>query len=80
MKWKLPDGRNRLNRLLLIGFAVVALSSCVAVKEYEKVYINDPNMKLSAAADQRFELNFQVYREAAAGANGGKSGGGCGCN
>lgn len=80
MKWKLPDGRNRLNRLLLIGFAVVALSSCVAVKEYEKVYINDPNMKLSAASDQRFELNFQVYREAAAGANGGKSGGGCGCN
>jgi hypothetical protein len=79
-KWKLPDGKNRLKRLLLIGFAVLALSSCVAVKEYEKVYINDPNMKLSAASDQRFELNFQVYREAAAGANGGKSGGGCGCN
>jgi len=79
-KWKLPDGRNSLKRLLLIGLAAAALSSCVAVKEYEKVYINDPNMKLSAAGDQRFELNFQVYREAAAGANGGKSGGGCGCN
>ena len=28
----------------------------------------------------RFETNFQAYREAAAGANGGKTGGGCGCN
>ena len=66
----------------LIGFALVLvlLSSCAGVKEYEKVYINDPNMKLSASQEQRFELNFQVYREAAAGANGGKSGGGCGCN
>jgi hypothetical protein len=50
------------------------------VKEYQKVYINDPDMKLSATSLERFEVNFQVYREAAAGANGGKSGGGCGCN
>lgn len=79
-KWRLQRGRNSLKLVLLIGLAMLALSSCVAVKEYEKVYINDPNMKLSAASDQRFELNFQVYREAAAGANGGKTGGGCGCN
>jgi len=26
------------------------------------------------------EQNFQSYREGASGANGGKSGGGCGCN
>jgi hypothetical protein len=37
-------------------------------------------MKLSARASERYETSFQVYREAAAGANGGKSGGGCGCN
>ncbi|WP_055444956.1 DUF4266 domain-containing protein [Lacinutrix himadriensis] len=55
-------------------------SSCVAVKEYEKVYINDPDMDLSQKKVDRFETNFQVYREAASGANGGKSGGGCGCN
>jgi hypothetical protein len=28
----------------------------------------------------RYETIAQVYREGAAGANGGKSGGGCGCN
>jgi hypothetical protein len=56
------------------------LTSCMAVKPYEKMNLNDPNMKLSANSIDRFETNFQVYREAASGANGGKSGGGCGCN
>lgn len=57
-----------------------ALQSCSAVKEYEKVNINDPDMELSMKSVDRFETNFQAYREAAAGANGGKTGGGCGCN
>lgn len=59
---------------------LIASSSCVAVKEYEKVYINDVEMQLSLKGVERFETNFQIYREAASGANGGKSGGGCGCN
>ena len=37
-------------------------------------------MTLSADKATRFETNFQLYREAASGANGGKAGGGCGCN
>ena len=37
-------------------------------------------MKLAAHQNERFEGNFQVYREGASGANGGKTGGGCGCN
>jgi hypothetical protein len=65
--------------VVLIGI-VTTMTSCVAVKEYEKVNINDPDMALSQRKIDRFETNFQVYREAAAGANGGKSGGGCGCN
>jgi len=56
------------------------LSSCVTVKEYEKVYVNDADMKLTANKINKFETNFHVYREAASGANGGKAGGGCGCN
>jgi len=66
-----------------IAFCVMVLgtfSSCVVVKEYEKVNINDPDMKLSSTLMKRFETNFQVYREGASGANGGKTGGGCGCN
>ena len=61
-------------------FAIMALTSCVAVKEYEKININDPDMELISRKIDRFETTFQLYRESAAGANGGKTGGGCGCN
>lgn len=69
-----------MKKLILLAFLGVFSTSCVAVKEYEKVYLNDVEMQLSAKDMERFETNFQVYREAAVGANGGKSGGGCGCN
>ncbi len=57
-----------------------SLGSCTVVKEYEKVNINDPDMVLGDKPVDRFETNAQAYREAASGANGGKTGGGCGCN
>lgn len=70
-----------MNRKIILGLLLVLVfQSCNAVKEYEKIAINDPDMKLSARTSERYETSFQVYREAAAGANGGKSGGGCGCN
>ena len=69
-----------IKKIVLVFIATVSLSSCVAVKEYEKIYLNDPDMLLSARKIKKFENSFHVYREAASGANGGKSGGGCGCN
>ncbi|MGB1449523.1 MAG: DUF4266 domain-containing protein [Flavobacteriaceae bacterium] len=62
---------------IIVGFCV---SACTVVKEYNKIAINDQDMQLNAFPCERFETNFQIYREAAAGANGGKTGGGCGCN
>lgn len=59
---------------------IIQLTSCVVVKEYEKVNINDPDMALSEKAVKKGESNALAYREAASGANGGKTGGGCGCN
>jgi len=67
-------------KYLLYLFLLVLLNSCVAVKSYEKQYLSDPDMKLTANKIEKFENNAQVYREAASGANGGKTGGGCGCN
>lgn len=61
---------------LIIWFS----SSCVTVKEYQKSRINDSEMELSARKSEKFETSFYLYREGASGANGGKSGGGCGCN
>ncbi|MEK6154738.1 DUF4266 domain-containing protein [Flavobacteriaceae bacterium 3-367] len=69
-----------MKKLVLLLVLAVFCTSCVVVKEYEKVYINDDEMLLSAKGTERFETNFQIYREAASGANGGKTGGGCGCN
>jgi hypothetical protein len=69
-----------IKRVLVIIILIGTFTSCVSVKEYEKVYLSDPDMILSQKKVDRFETNFQVYREAASGANGGKSGGGCGCN
>ena len=68
-------------KLFIVSVIITfSLTSCVAVKEYDKVNLNDPEMELSAKKIERFETNFQLYREASSGANGGKTGGGCGCN
>lgn len=69
-----------MRNIILVVIVVFSAISCNSVKEYDKQYINDPEMKLSARSSERFETTFQVYREAASGANGGKTGGGCGCN
>lgn len=63
-------------------FLIVGLffSSCTTVKEYQKNKLNDAEMSLSTRKIEKTELNFQSYREGASGANGGKTGGGCGCN
>ncbi len=65
---------------MMVAMVLTGIYSCTTVKEYEKVKLNDPDMALSTKKLERFETNFQVYREAASGANGGKTGGGCGCN
>jgi len=70
--------RKRL--LLLISAGLLLFSSCTVLKEYEKVNINDPDMALTQRSIDKFQNSFQSYREAASGANGGKTGGGCGCN
>lgn len=57
-----------------------SVSSCSPVKGYQKNRLNDSEMELAARKSQKFEQSFQLYREGGSGANGGKSGGGCGCN
>ncbi|WP_445716419.1 DUF4266 domain-containing protein [Flavobacterium sp.] len=69
-----------MRKVILAGLVILGMTSCNSVKEYDKQYINDPDMKLSARSSERYETTFQVYREAASSANGGKTGGGCGCN
>lgn len=65
---------------LALSLITCFFSSCVVVKPYEKVNINDPDMALLAKKCDRNIATAHSYREAAVGANGGKTGGGCGCN
>ena len=64
----------------LLLFVVLAMTSCAHVKEYQKSRINDSEMSLSSRHVEKNELNAESYREGSSGANGGKTGGGCGCN
>jgi hypothetical protein len=69
-----------LIKFYLAASAVIFFTSCVQVREYQKSRINDSEMALSSRKVEKNELNAQSYREGASGANGGKTGGGCGCN
>jgi hypothetical protein len=68
----------------IILFALMMFSlgllSCATVKPYQKNRLNDSEMQLHSRQVEKPEMSFQTYREAASGANGGKTGGGCGCN
>lgn len=70
------------NVLIMMGAFTIPIffTSCTAVKSYQKNYINDSEMQLSSRKVEKTENNFLLYREGASGANGGKNGGGCGCN
>ena len=70
----------KTKRFIPLIIPAFALASCVPVKEYQKNKLNDAEMVLGTRKVEKPEMNFQSYREGASGANGGKTGGGCGCN
>ncbi len=60
---------------------IIALlfAGCASVEPWQKGDLATPPMQVEDDSCHRFERNIEVYREGAVGANGGKSGGGCGC-
>ncbi len=72
--------KKMISRVLLASLVFLSLSSCTTVRGYQKNRLNDSEMDLSARRSQKFEQSFELYREGGSGANGGRSGGGCGCN
>jgi hypothetical protein len=71
--------KKKISILVFAALSVLTMN-CSSVKEYQKMHLNDSEMELAARKTQKFETSFQLYREGASGANGGKNGGGCGCN
>ena len=72
--------RKKKRCLIVAALSAALLPACAPVKEYQKNRLNDSEMTLSNRKVEKNELNFQSYREGSSGANGGKTGGGCGCN
>jgi hypothetical protein len=72
--------RQTIMKFCAAPLAGLLFASCAQVKEYQKSRINDSEMILTNRKVEKNELNVQSYREGSSGANGGKTGGGCGCN
>jgi hypothetical protein len=72
--------KNVIPFLLITATLFFVSGGCSTVKSYQKNRLNDSEMELSARRTEKNDMNFQSYREASSGANGGKTGGGCGCN
>ncbi|SIR33126.1 DUF4266 domain-containing protein [Maribacter ulvicola] len=69
-----------IKKVLIVALLATFGSSCTVLKEYDKMNINDPDMTLQDKQCDRNVSTMHSYREAAVGANGGRTGGGCGCN
>lgn len=57
-----------------------ALSGCASVKPYQRMYLNDENMKAGKSLIDKTDYNAESFREGASGGGTGKTSGGCGCN
>lgn len=66
--------------LVWLSLPILLLASCTTVKPYQRAYLNDEEMDLGPRKTEFYETSFQTYREGSSGAEGGKIGGGCGCN
>jgi hypothetical protein len=71
--------RRRLATSALALLLATAAGGSVAARPWEREYLTLAPMQPDATPCERFDRNVEVYREGAAGANGGKSAGGCGC-
>jgi hypothetical protein len=65
--------------LLILTFTFLMIS-CAKVLPHQRAYLSQSDMELSSKTIEKPEMNFESYREGASGGNGGKVGGGCGCN
>ena len=63
-----------------IFLLTIFISSCASIPEYKKAFLNDDEMEIGLSDIENLSNNSKTYREGSQGANGGKSGGGCGCN
>lgn len=67
-------------RFVFFGLLFFLMQGCVALKPYQMVYVNDPEMQMGTSVTKSFEDYAQSIREGAATPGSKKASGGCGCN
>jgi len=72
--------RNKIYFLIAGLMLMFGGFSCQAVKPYQRVFLNDPEMQMGSNSGKKFEDYVETIREGATPAAGTKSSGGCGCN
>ena len=74
----------KLMKKLIFSSAFVLIitifQSCVTVKPYQKIYLNDSEMQMGADNGKNFHSYVHSIREGATPVATPKSSGGCGCN
>ena len=65
--------------IYLVLFGVI-LTCCQTVKPYQRVYLNDFEMRPGINGARGFEQYVFTIREGGSGGGGAKTSGGCGCN
>lgn len=70
----------RLWKCIAVLVLALAATGCSTVQPWQKGNLALAPMAVDSDLCHRFERNTETYREGAVGANGGKSGGGCGCS
>jgi len=70
----------RISPYVITGIIFILLMRCESVRPYQRIYLNDYEMKPGQPGSRKFEEQVQAYREGASGGGSNKSSGGCGCN
>jgi hypothetical protein len=71
---------NRKHIWIVVALMLVVFTSCESVRPYQRVYLNDYEMKSGRPGSRAFEEGVQAYREGSSGGGSSKTSGGCGCN
>ena len=66
--------------IALLLASTCLLYSCMPVKPYQRVYLNDAAMRPGSTRIEKFDISVHSIREGASGGGNGKTSGGCGCN
>ena len=71
--------KKRLCKVLIGIVGLLFLNSCVSIRPYERVYVNDPEMEMGIDTGKGFDNYVYSIREGATPAGTNTDSGGCGC-